>query len=74
MKNCHLRSSSRGPWNSRKNILGTFSLLLAATLLPYTTAVPTPEKIINNALQVYEQIENYAAVVHTYAATATKGV
>ncbi len=52
-----------------RNILARLSLLLiGAVLLPHpATAALTAQAVMNNALQVYEKIDDYAAVVHTYA-------
>lgn len=53
-----------------RNRLVIFSLLLigAVLLTRPATAALTAQEIMDNALQVYEEIDDYAAVVHTYAA------
>lgn len=54
-----------------RNRLVILSLLLIGAVLlarPATaTAAPTAQEVMDNALQVYEEIDDYAAVVHTYA-------
>ena len=53
-----------------RNRLVIFSLLLigAVLLTRPATAALTAQEVMDNALQVYEEIDDYAAVVHTYAA------
>ena len=53
-----------------RNRLVTLSLLLigAVLLTRPATAALTAQEIMDNALQVYEEIDDYVAVVHTYAA------
>ena len=58
------------PSRDTRNRLVIFSLLLIGAVLltrPVTAAL-TAQEVRDNALQVYEEIDDYAAVVHTYAA------
>ena len=54
-----------------RNKLVILSLLLIGAVLlarqATATTAPTAQEVMDNALQVYEEIDDYAAVVHTYA-------
>lgn len=52
---------------SLKTLLGLLSFLLLAAAAHNTSAI-TAQSVMKNALEVYEDIEDYAAVVHTYEA------
>ena len=43
------------------------NVVLFATLIQNASAI-TPQEIVDNVLEVYEDIEDYAAVVQTYEA------
>ena len=48
-----------------KTILVGLCLLLLTTVVPDALAI-TPQEVMKNALQVYESIDDYSAVVYTY--------
>lgn len=50
-----------------KTVVGIWSLLLFAVVVPNAPAM-TPQAVMENALKVYENIDDYAAVVYTYEA------
>ena len=53
------------------NTLAVLSLLLIGAMLRLShpaTAALTAQEVMDNVLQVYEEIDDYATVVHTYAA------
>lgn len=55
-------------YDARNRLVILSLLLVGAVLLTHpATAAPTAQEIMDNALQVYEEIDDYAAVVHTYA-------
>ena len=49
------------------NLLAMMSLFLSAVVVHNASAL-TAQTVIDNSLEVYEDVENYAAVVHTYKA------
>lgn len=49
------------------NLLAMMSLFLSAVAVHNASAL-TAQTVMDNALEVYEDVENYAAVVHTYKA------
>ena len=54
-----------------RKMLAIRSLCLIGTILLLShpaTAAPTAQEVMDNVLQVYEDIDDYATVVHTYAA------
>lgn len=56
--------------DARNRLVRLSLLLIGAVLLarPATaTAAPTAQEVMDNALQVYKEIDDYAADVHTYA-------
>lgn len=62
----YLRIVSR--WRSHcKNLPAIASLLLYAVVVPNVSAL-TAETVLDNVLEVYEDVADYAAVVHTYKA------
>ena len=56
---------SQGRKATVKNVLWMMSLLLFASLSHSASAV-TAEEVMRNVLEVYEDIEDYTAVVYTY--------
>ena len=50
-----------------QNLLAMMSLFLSAVVVHNASAL-TAQTVIDNSLEVYEDVENYAAVVHTYKA------
>ena len=49
------------------NLLAMMSLFLSVVVVHNASAL-TAQTVMDNALEVYEDVENYAAVVHTYKA------
>ena len=49
------------------NLLAVMSLLFTAVVVPNASAL-TAQTVMDNVLEVYEDVEDYAAVVHTYKA------
>ena len=63
---CYLRIPSR--WKPRfKHLFFIVSLSLCPIVVPNASAL-TAENVMDNALEVYGDVEDYAAVVHTYKA------
>lgn len=50
-------------------VLGMISLLIFATVVPNASAV-TAQTVMENVLEVYKDIEDYAAIVFTYRANS----
>ena len=50
-----------------KNLSAIVSLFLYVLVVPNVSAL-TAETVMGNVLEIYEDVENYAAVVHTYEA------
>ena len=50
---------------NRKNIFAMLTVLLFAGVVTNASAI-TPQEVIENALKVYENIDNYKAIVRTY--------
>ena len=48
-----------------KNLLAVVSLFLSVVVAHHASAL-TSQTVIDNVLEIYEDIEDYAAVVHTY--------
>ena len=49
-----------------KTVFGIWSLLIFSSVVPNVAAM-TPQTVMENALKVYENIDDYSAVVSTYA-------
>ena len=62
----YLSTASRWKTNF-KDLPAIVSLCLCLIVVPNASAL-TAETVMDNALEVYEDVENYAAVVHTYKA------
>ena len=54
---------------SIKTVIAGLSLLLLAAVVPNASAI-TAQSVMENALKVYENIDDYSAVVYTYKADA----
>lgn len=64
----HRYLSIASGWKSYFKILPAIvSLCLCVIVVPSASAL-TAENVMDNALEVYEDVENYAAIVHTYKA------
>ena len=63
----HYLSIASGGKPHFKSLLAMMNLLLAAVIVDNASAL-TAQTVMDNVLEVYEDVEDYAAVVHTYKA------